>query len=235
MVVAFSGCATRKYMAHEIGDIKPQIAEVQDNQAQQAERIDAVDRRAHQALNLADRGAAAAMMANERAIAAGWAAMDAQRVADSAQQGARRALNRLDTMEGVVEERISNIDKYSMARQTTINFKFDSDVLTSEMITRLDAIAREFSGKERAYVIELQGFTDSTGSEQYNVGLSERRAETVLRYLVSRNVPLYRVSIVGLGHTNPIADNRTTAGRELNRRVEVRVLLSSGAVTTANR
>jgi outer membrane protein OmpA-like peptidoglycan-associated protein len=235
ILMTVPGCATRKYVAREIGNIEPQIAQVQDNQAQQAERIDAVDRRAREGLNLAGRAGMAAGIANERATAAGRVAADAQRVADAAQQGSRRALNRLDTMEGQFDERISNIDKYTVAYKTTIGFNFDSDLLSPEMISRLDDIAGQFSGTEKGYVIELHGFTDSTGSEKYNFGLSERRAESVLRYLVSKNVPLYRVPIVGLGTMNPIADNKTTAGRELNRRVEVRVLLSSGTVAAANR
>ncbi len=83
-------------------------------------------------------------------------------------------------------------------------------------------------------MIELQGFTDSTGSESYNINLSQRRAENVLRYLVSKNVPLFRVSIVGLGEANPVADNKTRAGRDQNRRVEVRILKATSARSTNN-
>ena len=73
-------------------------------------------------------------------------------------------------------------------------------------------------------MIEVQGYTDNTGDEQYNIGLSQRRAEAVERYLVSKNIPLFRVSIVGLGKDKPVADNKTRDGRAQNRRVEVRVL-----------
>jgi outer membrane protein OmpA-like peptidoglycan-associated protein len=82
--------------------------------------------------------------------------------------------------------------------------------------------------------VEIQGFTDSIGNEHYNLELSERRAESVLRYLVGKNVPLYRISIVGLGKANPIADNKTPKGRDQNRRVEIRVLESERPVATAN-
>jgi OmpA-OmpF porin, OOP family len=114
-------------------------------------------------------------------------------------------------------------------------FKFDSDELNKETINKLDEIANQFSGVKTGYVIELQGFTDSVGTEKYNFDLSERRADSVLRYLVSKNVPLYRISIVGLGKTNPVADNKTTQGREQNRRVDIRVLTAPGTVSTANR
>jgi outer membrane protein OmpA-like peptidoglycan-associated protein len=235
LAVAVSGCATRKYVTHEIGKIEPQVAEVRDAQAQQAERIDAVDRRAQVGLDAANAAGAAVDRANARAVAAGQRAADADRRAEAAHQTAKRALNRLDTMEGQIDDRFANVDKYVVADQKTIGFTFDSDVLTPDMLSRLDDIAGEISNASAGYLIELQGFTDSTGSEKYNVGLSERRAESVLRYLVSKDVPLYRISIVGLGTTKPIADNKTAAGRELNRRVEVRLLLSGGAVSAATR
>ena len=81
-------------------------------------------------------------------------------------------------------------------------------------------------------MFEIQGFADAQGSESFNDGLSQRRAEAVLRYLVSKNVPLFRISIVGLGEANPVAPNNTRAGREQNRRVEVRMLRSGGGTTT---
>src|SRR5205823_10395499 len=109
----------------------------------------------------------------------------------------------------------------------TVVFANNSAVLTAQSKSTLDKIASDVSGQRSGYLVELQGFTDSVGSEQYNFGLSQRRAESVERYLVSKNVPLYRVSIVGLGEDNPIADNKTSQGRAQNRRVEVRVLKST--------
>jgi outer membrane protein OmpA-like peptidoglycan-associated protein len=233
VVVAFSGCATRKYVKHEVGNMEPQIAEVRDAQWEQAERIDAVDHRAQRAYNAAVVAGMAADAADANAIAAERRAADADRHAEAAQQTARRALNRVDTVESQIENRIANLDKYTLVDRTTVTFKFDSDVLTEEAMGGLDAVAGQVF--EKGYVIELQGFTDSIGSDKYNLDLSQRRADSVLRYLVSKNIPLYRISIVGLGKTNPVADNKTTVGRELNRRVEVRVLRSGDEVATANR
>jgi outer membrane protein OmpA-like peptidoglycan-associated protein len=235
MLVAVSGCATRKYVAGEIGNIELQVAEAADVQAQHAERIDALDRRAQTALTAANAAGAAAETANFRALAAGQKAMDADRRADAAQQTAKRALNRLDTMEGQIEDRLANVDKYLLVDQQSITFKFDSDLLTAEMIEKLDGITAQTLGAKGGYTIELQGFTDNIGSEKYNLALSERRAVSVLRYLVSKDVPLHRISIVGLGTSNPVAVNTTTAGRELNRRVEVRILVSGMAVSTVAR
>jgi hypothetical protein len=89
--IVISGCATRKYVRHEIGTVEPQIAEVRDAQAQQAERIDAVDLRAKEGLSAANRATMAAETANERATAAGRGAVAAERRADAAQQNAQRA------------------------------------------------------------------------------------------------------------------------------------------------
>jgi OmpA-OmpF porin, OOP family len=230
-----SGCATRKYVRGEVGAFEPQIAEVRDAQAQQAERIDAVDRRAKEGLMAANLAVTSAAIAAETATAAGRRAADADRRADAAQQDAKRALNRIDTVENRIENRIANLDKYSVADQKTVTFNFDSDELSKEAVNKLDYIVGTVSKDQSGYVIELQGFTDNFGTEKYNFGLSERRAESVMRYLVSNNIPLYRISIVGLGKTGPVADNKTSAGREQNRRVEIRVLRSSGTVSTANR
>jgi outer membrane protein OmpA-like peptidoglycan-associated protein len=235
LAILMFGCATRKYVSRQIVNVDTQVAEVRDAQAQQAERVDAIDRRADTSLKAAHAAAAAAETANMRAIVAGQRAADANRQADAAQQTAKGALNRLDTMEGQIEDRLANIDKYVVMDQKTVTFKFDSDFLTADMLSTLDDLAGQISIAKSGYLIELQGFTDSIGSEKYNLGLSERRAESVLRYLVSKDVPLYRISIVGLGTTKPVADNATTVGRELNRRVEIRMLVSGGAVSFATR
>jgi len=235
LAIVVSGCATRKYVKGQIGALEPQIAEVRDAQAQQAERIDAVDRRANDGLKAANQAMASATIASETANAAARRAAFADRSADAAQQNAQRALNRIDTVENRIENRIANLDKYSVTERKTVTFKFDSDELSKETITKLDDIVGVVSRNETGYVIELQGFTDSIGTEKYNFGLSERRAESVMRYLVSNNIPLYRISIVGLGKTSPVSDNKTPAGRDQYRRVEIRVLRSSGEIATANR
>jgi outer membrane protein OmpA-like peptidoglycan-associated protein len=229
------GCASRKYVRHEVATTELQIAEVRDAQAQQAERIDAVDRRAEAALATADRATTTAEVANDRSALASRRAAEAERRADAAGRDAHRALNRADMIEEEMKNRINSLDKYAVADETTVTFKFDSDELTKEAMSKLDDIAGWVVSTGSRYLIELQGFTDGIGSEKYNFALSERRSESVLRYLVSKDVPLYRISIVGLGKTNPVADNGTAVGREQNRRVELRVLRSSAPTTTANR
>jgi outer membrane protein OmpA-like peptidoglycan-associated protein len=67
----------------------------------------------------------------------------------------------------------------------------------------------------------VQGHTDSTGSEQHNQGLSERRASSVQQELVARGVDRDRIASMGFGESQPVADNGTSDGRQRNRRVDV--------------
>ena len=69
--------------------------------------------------------------------------------------------------------------------------------------------------------IEVEGHTDSVGSDQYNQALSERRADSVRSYLVSQHIDPQSVTAVGLGEGHPVASNDTSAGRQQNRRVEL--------------
>jgi outer membrane protein OmpA-like peptidoglycan-associated protein len=70
-------------------------------------------------------------------------------------------------------------------------------------------------------LVEIQGHADATGSRRANMVLSRARAQQVRRFLISRGVPPERIRIRGLGATTPVGDNRTAAGRSLNRRVEL--------------
>jgi outer membrane protein OmpA-like peptidoglycan-associated protein len=69
--------------------------------------------------------------------------------------------------------------------------------------------------------LQLEGHTDSIGTDEYNMTLSQKRADTVRDYLISQGVQSDNVSAIGLGKTNPVASNDTDAGRQQNRRVEM--------------
>jgi outer membrane protein OmpA-like peptidoglycan-associated protein len=76
-------------------------------------------------------------------------------------------------------------------------------------------------------VLEIQGFTDKTGSRDYNLALSQRRSESVVRYFSEQHqVPLFRMFILGLGASKEIDSNKTRKGRAANRRVEITLLRS---------
>ncbi|HEY9547145.1 MAG TPA: thrombospondin type 3 repeat-containing protein [Solimonas sp.] len=104
-----------------------------------------------------------------------------------------------------------------------VKFEFDSDRLTAEAKRILDQVAVTLQAYPNVKV-EVEGHTDNIGSEAYNLGLSERRAITVKKYLADHAVTGGRMTPVGYGETRPIATNDTDAGREENRRVELHVV-----------
>jgi OmpA-OmpF porin, OOP family len=104
-----------------------------------------------------------------------------------------------------------------------VKFDFDSDRLTPAAREILNEVAATLQAY-RNIDVELEGHTDSIGSDNYNLGLSERRANAVKVYLESRGVPGRRMRPVGYGQSRPIASNETEDGREENRRVELRVV-----------
>jgi len=231
-MLVLSGCATRKYVRLQTQALEPAIQEAQTGEKENAERIDAVDKRAAQGISTAQAAAATAdtkaVAAQKTADGATQAAQAADRKADTANQGVQQAGNRINTL----ETRINNIDTYTEGEKQTVLFAVNQSKLDDQAKSTLDKIASDLSGQRSGYMIELQGYTDGTGSEQYNIGLSQRRVESVERYLVSKNLPLFRVSVVGLGKENPIADNKTKDGRAQNRRVEIRVLKAANARQT---
>lgn len=101
-----------------------------------------------------------------------------------------------------------------------VHFDFDRDEIRPDAEPILDEAVRIISEQEGEFVVVLEGHTDSIGSSEYNQDLSERRAESVRRYLVDHGVASERIRSVGYGETRPIADNRTPEGRAINRRVE---------------
>jgi outer membrane protein OmpA-like peptidoglycan-associated protein len=104
-----------------------------------------------------------------------------------------------------------------------VHFDFDKATLRPDAIVILDKAVGLLKSQERV-VVEVAGHTDSVGSEEYNQGLSERRANSVKDYLISQGVSATRLTARGYGESQPVASNDTDAGRAQNRRVELIVL-----------
>ncbi len=103
-------------------------------------------------------------------------------------------------------------------------FKFDSYELSPETKAALDAFVQKLIEDNRGVYLEIQGHTDSTGSDEYNLVLGKKRADAVMEYLYKQyHVPLHRMQVISLGSSAPIADNGTKDGRAQNRRVEILV------------
>lgn len=103
-----------------------------------------------------------------------------------------------------------------------IQFEFDRDVITPESDPTLQLVARLLMKNPRLKVIIL-AHTDSVGTEEYNLDLSERRARSVKTFLVKEGVAPPSIRFKGMGYSRPLADNATDEGRAKNRRVEFRV------------
>ena len=104
-----------------------------------------------------------------------------------------------------------------------VNFDFDKSEIRPDASVILDEAASLLSGKPDVK-IRVEGHTDATGPEAYNQGLSERRADSVRKFLAEKGIGEPRLTSVGFGESNPIAANDTREGRALNRRVELQVL-----------
>ena len=102
-------------------------------------------------------------------------------------------------------------------------FDFDKAVLKPEGKAKLDDLSSKLRGMNLEVVIAV-GHTDSVGTDAYNQRLSIRRAEAVKAYLVGKNVEANRIYTEGKGEKQPVADNKTAAGRAKNRRVEIEVV-----------
>jgi len=158
-------------------------------------------------------------------------------VANTAKGGARAAQETADSaVAGVraTNERISALDDYVPQTVLAVNFKTGSAVLSLDSKAKLDDLATK-ALNAKGYVVEVSGFADATGSVERNRALSQRRADTVIRYLVeNHNIPLRRiVTPYGYGESNPVAENSSRTGRAQNRRVEVKLLINKGLMQQA--
>lgn len=102
-----------------------------------------------------------------------------------------------------------------------VNFEFDSAKLTADSTASLDA-AVQILKRHSDLKVEVAGHTDSVGNDDYNMGLSERRAQAVADYLIANGADAANITVKGYGETDPVADNGTEEGRAANRRVELR-------------
>jgi outer membrane protein OmpA-like peptidoglycan-associated protein len=145
-----------------------------------------------------------------------------------AEEARREAATAQETA-NLANERISSLDDYDVQETAVVNFALNSAVLSAEARRQLDELAAKTEGA-RAFVIEVSGHADATGSAARNFQLSQRRAEAVVQYLaVTHHIPMRRfITPMGYGKTEVVADNGTAAGRAQNRRVEVKMLVSRG-------
>ena len=223
-----TGCATKKYVAQTIAPVEQRVTGVEGKNTEQdtkiaanATQIDAVDKdlsRTKERLNDVDaKNAAAAAAADAKAAAAANAAMQADAKGQKGIETGTMAAKSVDTL----REDVRN-GKFKMTKSDTVLFGFNRKTLSDEAKAQLDTFVQALDGLSR-YVVEIQGFTDKTGSAVYNDELSQERAEAVARYLASHKVPLRNITMLGTGVAE--GEQKTRDERAQDRKVDVRIFV----------
>lgn len=207
MLLLAGGCATKKYVAKQTDPINQKVQDVEKAAQNTQKQLESDEPKISAAQEKADSADARAGDALGRADAA-------SKKSDQVRSDLRNELS----------ERIANLDDYKPAGDAVVLFKFNSAKLTDDAKQQLDQIGKGQVGSMKRYFVAIQGFTDKIGPDDYNLQLSRRRAEAVQNYLVmTYNIPVYRIQIVGLGKDKPVNDQKTKDDRQKNRRVEVTV------------
>jgi|SRR5215831_19163530 len=214
-LVLANGCATKRYVAQQVDPVHEKVNDV-DKNLKNTQRTQEEDERK---LSATDEKAASA---DARSTDALGRADAASKKADQVKSDLRNELN----------DRIANLDDYKSAGETTVLFHFNSAKLTEDAKQALDQLITAQGNALKRYFVAIQGFTDKTGTPEYNLDLSRRRAQAVQTYLVAqRSVPVYRIQIVGLGKDKPVNDQKTKADRSKNRRVEITLFSADSAAS----
>jgi len=239
-----SGCATKKYVRQQSGIVNQRVSLLETKTNEQIaylntkhqadisrvdERITTTDARLAEVSGVAQQAAASAGEANKMAQANGEK-IDASEAKIQTNASGIEALNTL----------AENAWNYQLIEKGDVTFGFNKADLDRGAKAALDLIAQKAAAMPRAE-IELQGFTDKTGSKNYNLALSRRRADAVARYLARQNVPLRGIHVIGLGEENPPASLTADLEavdpnashqevRRLARRVYIRVYAPATAI-----
>lgn len=156
---------------------------------------------------------------------------ETQALAQSAKEDAAKAQQTADH----ANNRINGLDDFDPIKTITVYFRTGSSVLGPQAKKSIDdAAAWVKTQNTKGWVMAVIGYADTTGSSQRNIDLSERRANAVIYYIVSKyKMPLNRlVQPFGYGQLEPAAENKTAAGRAKNRRVEIRLMVNKGIAGT---
>ena len=196
--VALSGCATKKYVGREVGEINQKVdtlsgemEKTQERVRQSETRIDDVDKQAQAGIS------------------------DAK---GSAQQALKRATDAERAAKGklIYTVTLSN-DK--------VTFPVNRAAVSTDARSLVDEAIAQLKAENRGVYFEIEGHTDSTGSEAYNEKLGLDRATAVRNYMHDQlGIALNRIEVISYGETKPVVDNKTREHRAQNRRVVINVL-----------
>jgi outer membrane protein OmpA-like peptidoglycan-associated protein len=215
-----SGCATKEYV-HEY--VEGQVAPVNSQVKSLDGRVSATEAGVREAAG--NVGSLSGRLSNidGRVSATEITLRDQDGRLVTVSKTAQEALERAIAAGKLAEGKF--VYETTLSDATTLAFKLEGTELSKETKAALDEFAAKLKNENRNVFIEIQGHTDSTGNAAHNLKLGEERAEAARRYLnMKAGVPLHRMSVISYGETQPVADNKTRAGREKNRRVVLVVL-----------
>lgn len=224
--VLTTGCATKKYVQQQTTPTRQRIEELDKKHGQALAQLEIKEQR--DVSRVEERVLATENKANDAARAAQAADQKAIQAREAAQKAALLAQANQAKLAGLADA-LGNFDNYKVFHTEEILFGFNRSTLNPEGRARLDQFVQKTSGLNR-YVIEVEGFSDKAGAPDYNLALSRRRADEVVRYLVDHGVPLRRVHMIGLGSQQPQmtagaaaeSADTTRAARTQQRRVVVK-------------
>lgn len=240
LFLASAGCATKKHVREAIAPVQNQVNQtssrvdtLQKQTDEQKQSIGDLDRQVATADEKAVEAGRKAAEAAESAAKANSAAADAAQRADSANNAAQQAQQNVAR----VDQKLDNVNNYKLVATEQVHFGFNRSTLSKDEQAKLDEAVQKLNGMKN-YVVEVQGYADRSGDKNYNRELSRRRADNVVHYLaVEHNVPLRAIRELGVGSDFPEADNKTTAARKENRRVDIKIYtldLNGDAATAQN-
>jgi OOP family OmpA-OmpF porin len=217
------GCATKKYVRNTAAPIQAKVDQVGEQTNHNGQQIEDTRNQVKQLDDKTANGISAASeragSADQHAATADQHAGEAMNKANAANQLGEQNSSAITSLRGVV----ANLDDYKLQTEASVPFGFNKYALTKDSMDDLDKLADQVKADKR-FFIAVEGYTDSTGSKAYNEALSQKRADTVVHYLVSKHdIPIYRIHMIGLGMEKPVDDARNRAARAKNRRVEVKV------------
>ncbi|MCS7315937.1 MAG: OmpA family protein [Bryobacterales bacterium] len=229
VLLVATGCATKKYVREQVDPVRQRTEELARKNEEAIKQIGALEEKTSLGISRAEERA---MGAENIARQAGTTAEQARQSAERAGQmaeGARSLAEQNRAQLGEISAYLENAGEFRLLGQETVLFGFDRADLNPEARARLDALVARLAG-QKLYVIEVAGYADPAGPQDYNVVLSRKRAEAVVRYLVERRIPLRRIHVAGLGESEAAGG---AEARKQARRVEVRVFVPEAAFPAA--
>jgi peptidoglycan-associated lipoprotein len=206
-----TACATKKFVRTSVGEVNDKV----DSQGRAIEETQERTRKNEGRINEVDQKAQAAA---QSAQAANSAAASAHTAADAVGADANAKFDTIDkTNKRLVYEVVLSEDQG--------NFKFGKTILPDEAKAKIDEMVSQLKQDPKNVYLEIAGYTDNVGDKNTNQKIGLERAESVKRYLYEQyQIPLHKMNVISYGMENPVAPNKTKAGRAQNRRVVIKVL-----------